>query len=141
MNVRASAPWADAGNGSELEGSHDADCLSSWKLLKPYIGREPNQSKRLPAPGFHSIFILSALLTAAGGKLLLPILRSKPCDPATRTGPCVGAAKLWDVDVSVFLKVVLQPLKPSEEFAFSIFQHESGVWVWERDRAGRIALL
>lgn len=38
---------------------------------------------------------------------LLLVLGAQPGDPTTGTGPCTGATKLWDVDVTVFLKVVL----------------------------------
>lgn len=59
-------------------------------------------------------------------KFTSPIFCAQSGDPTAATGPCVGATKLWNVNVTVFLKVVLQPFEPSEEFTLSALSTSRG---------------
>lgn len=58
-----------------------------------------------------------------------PMLGSQTGDPTARAWPCTGATKLWDVDVSVFLKVVVEPSESSEELAFPALSASRRLWL------------
>lgn len=51
-------------------------------------------------------------------ELLLAMLGAEAGDPTACAGPRAGAAKLWNVDMAVFLEIGIESFELSEKFAF-----------------------